>query len=92
MVTGDHHHANASGATFCNGVFGLLTRRIIHSRQTNEHKVALHGVRREVGGRGVVQVAIGRAEHAQGLLRHRGILRHDVLAIIVRQGRTPVLV
>jgi len=86
VVTRNHHHANAGGATFCDGLLGLLTRRIMHSRQTHEHEVVLHGVRGEVGGGGIVEVAPSRAEHAQGLLRHGRVLRLDVLAILVRHG------
>ena len=89
MVTGNHHHANAGGAAFRHSLLCLGARRVIHPRQTDKHKIVLHGVRSEFGGRSVVQVAIGRAKHAQGLLRHCGVLRHDVLAVLVRHGADP---
>ena len=89
VVSGNHHHANAGRATFCDGLFGLLTRRIMHSRQTNEHKIVRHRLSREIGRSGFIQIAERRAEHTQGLLRHRGVLCLDVLAILVRHGADP---
>ncbi len=86
MVTGDHDHANAGGATLGHGVLGLLARRVIHAGQTDKHQVTLDRLGGEFGGWGVVQVAIGRSEHPQGLLCHCGVLRLNTPAILVRHG------
>jgi hypothetical protein len=90
-VTRNHHHADAGVVAFRDGLFGLLARRIVHTRQTDEHEIMLHGVHRPLGGRGVVQIPIGRAEYAQRLLRHHCILRRDVLAISGRHRPDPTL-
>ena len=86
MIAGDHHDSNAGRTASGDRFLGFLPRRIIHSRQPNEHEIVLDVLSGEVGGRSVVQVAIGRAEHAQGLLRHRGVVRYDLSAILVRHG------
>ena len=40
----------------------------------------------EVGGRCTVQVTVSRTEYAQSALRHRIVLRHNVLPILLGQG------
>ena len=61
-------------------------RRVIHAGEANEHKVALDFLGSQARRRVCIQVSIGGAKHAQGLLRHRAVLGRDALPIVLRHG------
>ena len=89
VVAGDHDDLDAGGVALFDRDGDLVSRRVHHRHEPDEHEVAL-GVRRRVVVLVLADGAVRHGEHAKAVARELVVLRDRLLAHVLGQNGVAV--